>query len=359
MFKGFKKNDKYLTIAIYAFLVIAASIGLIWLMQYFGAIASWIGGVIYAMLSFIYGFIIAYICNPIYKKLHKYVFRFFDRKKPHPKLRKTFSIILTYIIFIAIIAAMLLAIECAVILGVRMLFGIMLIPVTLILVGLIILGVKLGVNWVRFVAELIIVVLAIAMIAYGVSSFVHADLTLNPGLGGHVEQKPDPCEKGHSYTDGKCTVCQAADPNYKAPVQDPCEKGHSYTDGKCTVCQAADPNYKAPAQDPCEKGHSYTDGKCTVCKAIDPNYVAPTIVAPDVMKYGKPVTISLKGIDADNLKYGGEDFISIVKVSDTQVVLTLVGIVNDAGQVQIVPASGYITITDTVSGTNTSIRIVE
>ena len=29
MFKGFKKNDKYFTIAIYAFLVIAASLGLV------------------------------------------------------------------------------------------------------------------------------------------------------------------------------------------------------------------------------------------------------------------------------------------------------------------------------------------
>ena len=110
MFKRFKKNDNYFVIAVYAFLVIAAAIGLIWVLMHFDTITSWIGGVIGAMLPFVYGFIIAYMCNPIYKKLHKYVFKFFDRKKPHPKLRKAFSIILTYIIFIAIIAAMLLAI---------------------------------------------------------------------------------------------------------------------------------------------------------------------------------------------------------------------------------------------------------
>jgi len=83
------------------------------------------------------------------------------------------------------------------------------------------------------------------------------------------------------------------------------------------------------------------------------------ISAPDTMKYGEPVHVILEGANADNLKYGNSDFISIVKISDNEVVLTLVGIVNDAGQVEIVPASGYITVTDSVTGTNISIRIVE
>ncbi len=104
MFKGFKKNDKYLTIAVYAFLVIAASIGLVCLLLNLSTVLGWVGSVITAMSAFIYGFIIAYICNAIYKKLHKYVFRFVERNKPHPKLRKTLSIILTYILFVAIIA---------------------------------------------------------------------------------------------------------------------------------------------------------------------------------------------------------------------------------------------------------------
>ena len=110
MFKNFKKNENYFVIAVYAFLVIAASIGLVWLLMNFSTITGWIGGVISAMMPFIYGFVIAYICNPIYKKLHKYVFRFVDRKRPHPKLRKGLSIVLTYIIFLVIISAMLLAI---------------------------------------------------------------------------------------------------------------------------------------------------------------------------------------------------------------------------------------------------------
>lgn len=110
MFKKFKKNDNYFIVAVYAFLVIAAAIGLIWLLINAGTIWGWIKGVIFAMLPFVYGFIIAYICNPIYKKLHKSVFKFVDRKKPHPKLRKLLSIFLTYLIFVLIISLLLLAI---------------------------------------------------------------------------------------------------------------------------------------------------------------------------------------------------------------------------------------------------------
>jgi len=110
MFKGFKKNDKYFTIAVYAFLVIAASIGLVCVFLNFNTILGWLGGVISAMSSFIYGFIIAYICNAIYKKLHKYVFKFIEKNKPRPKLRKTVSIVTTYIIFIIIISLFIWAI---------------------------------------------------------------------------------------------------------------------------------------------------------------------------------------------------------------------------------------------------------
>ncbi|MBE6674352.1 MAG: hypothetical protein E7596_04505 [Ruminococcaceae bacterium] len=93
MFKKFKKNDNYFAIAVYAFLVIAASIGLIWILMNFNTITSWINGVVTAMLSFIYGFIIAYMCNPIYKKLHKYVFNLLTRKNRIQGLERLFLLL--------------------------------------------------------------------------------------------------------------------------------------------------------------------------------------------------------------------------------------------------------------------------
>lgn len=109
MFKKFKKNDDYFVIAVYAFLVIAASIALILVLSNFRTIWGWIDGVLTAMSAFIYGLIIAYVCNPIYKKLHKYVFKFVDKKKAHPKLRKGLSITLTYIIFVSVVGLLFLA----------------------------------------------------------------------------------------------------------------------------------------------------------------------------------------------------------------------------------------------------------
>ena len=110
MFKNFKKNDKYFTIAIYSFLVVAMLIGLIFILMNFNKITSFVEGLISALMSFVYGFTIAYLCNPIYKKLHKYVFKFVERKKERPKTRKGLSILLTYIIFFAIITLLLFAI---------------------------------------------------------------------------------------------------------------------------------------------------------------------------------------------------------------------------------------------------------
>ena len=69
--------------------------------------------------------------------------------------------------------------------------------------------------------------------------------------------------------------------------------------------------------------------------------------------------ITLEGIKARNLKFSNEDFLSIVIISDSEVEVTLIGIVNDAGEVEFIPGSGYITVTDSVSGVNAYIEIAE
>ena len=40
---------------------------------------------------------------------------------------------------------------------------------------------------------------------------------------------------------------------------------HNYSEGKCTICEAIDPEHE----------HSYENGKCTICGEADPDYVAP------------------------------------------------------------------------------------
>ena len=74
--------------------------------------------------------------------------------------------------------------------------------------------------------------------------------------------EPSVCE--HSFSDGVCTKCGAADPTYT-----PSHK-HTFVDGKCE-CGAADPDY-TPENPPHE--HRFVDGKCE-CGEVDPSYKPP------------------------------------------------------------------------------------
>lgn len=104
MHKFFDGKNKTWKKALYAFLVGASLIFLFFAIIKFPSISSYVGGIVKAMAAFIYGFVLAFICNPIYKRLHKYVFRFVDIRKPHPRIRNLLSIITTYLIFGIIIA---------------------------------------------------------------------------------------------------------------------------------------------------------------------------------------------------------------------------------------------------------------
>ncbi len=110
MFKLFKSKNKAWKNALYALIVGAILILLIFAIINISSIASYVSGVVKAMAAFIYGFALAFVCNPVYKKIHQYVFKFVELKRPHPKLRILLSIITTYLVFGAIIALVLFAI---------------------------------------------------------------------------------------------------------------------------------------------------------------------------------------------------------------------------------------------------------
>ena len=102
LFSG--KDMKAWKKALYAFIVGASLILLTFAIIYFPSIRAQVNGIVKAMAAFIYGFVLAFICNPIYKRLHKYVFKFVDVRKPHPRIRNLLSIITTYLIFAIFIA---------------------------------------------------------------------------------------------------------------------------------------------------------------------------------------------------------------------------------------------------------------
>ena len=102
-----KKNNKAISIAAISFIAVIAVVLVIFSLFNISAIKTFVKGIFATLLPFVYGFTFAYLCNPIYKKLYRHVFKFCERKKSHPKLRKGLSILSAFIIFIGIIALIL------------------------------------------------------------------------------------------------------------------------------------------------------------------------------------------------------------------------------------------------------------
>ena len=195
-------------------------------------------------------------------------------------------------------AALLAALTVAILLGTKRLFGFMLIPVAVILAALLAIAIIKNVKVLKLVTALLLVLIVLFLINYGTSYLVHNGVNLNPGI------------------------------ETSAPVEDETQKPNDET--------------QKPGDD------------------TTPPVTTVKITAPETLSYGKPITVKLEGCKVDDLVFGNSDFIAISKISDTEVSIILVGIVNETtGQVEIVPASGYITITDSVSGTNVTINIVE
>ena len=78
------------------------------------------------------------------------------------------------------------------------------------------------------------------------------------------------CSCGNSYRDA---ITDALGHSYIAIVTEPTCVDAGYTTYACKRCGN---NYKGDAVQPI--GHDYKNGKCTRCDAIDPNYKAPTAV---------------------------------------------------------------------------------
>ena len=95
-------NKKNTTIAVYAFIVIACAILFYSFIQNMNVVFGWIGMFFKLISPFIYAFCIAYLLNPLMKQCDKW-FKFTERKKPNPKLKRGLSLLTTYLICLVII----------------------------------------------------------------------------------------------------------------------------------------------------------------------------------------------------------------------------------------------------------------
>ena len=98
----FEQNKKYYTISIYTIFVILICAVLIKLIFSWGATTNLIGKYISALYPIIFGFLIAYMLNPLVNLFERKLFkRLF--KIPNATVCKIFAIILSYIIFLGLI----------------------------------------------------------------------------------------------------------------------------------------------------------------------------------------------------------------------------------------------------------------
>lgn len=100
----FDHNQKYTTIAIYVFLTVVACLLAASLLINFSHIQSGILKVIDLLLPFVYGFVIAYLLNPLMMCFEKNVMHRIRFKQPHPKFCRIMSMIAAYIFAVVMIA---------------------------------------------------------------------------------------------------------------------------------------------------------------------------------------------------------------------------------------------------------------
>ncbi|OJU16383.1 MAG: hypothetical protein BGN88_04150 [Clostridiales bacterium 43-6] len=100
-------NRKYSTIAVYAFLVIAASVLFVFAVVNFHVFWRFLGRLVKVLEPFIIGFVIAYLLNPGYQFIRVKIFGRIFEKKPMPRLSKVLSVASIYIFSLGLLVFLL------------------------------------------------------------------------------------------------------------------------------------------------------------------------------------------------------------------------------------------------------------
>ena len=100
----FKPTAKMTTVAIYAFLVIAASILFGMVIGGIGGIFAWLGKLTGYLMPVIYGFCLAFLLNPMLRFYEKKLLPKLGGSKLKPSVRRNISILMTYLTALTIFA---------------------------------------------------------------------------------------------------------------------------------------------------------------------------------------------------------------------------------------------------------------
>ena len=99
-------NKKYNTISFYTVVTFAVCLLMVVVVMQFPVISGFLKTLGKVLSPFVWGIVIAYLANPILVGCEKAFGKLFEKKKPHPKLKKVTTVALTMLAVIAIIAAL-------------------------------------------------------------------------------------------------------------------------------------------------------------------------------------------------------------------------------------------------------------
>ncbi|MBR2305356.1 MAG: AI-2E family transporter, partial [Ruminococcus sp.] len=116
-------NRKYTTIAVYAACVIAVNVLLIIGFMKFNVLTSAVSSIIAALSSVLWGFVIAFLMNPLMVNFEKLVRKHIYKKEGGQTVLRTISITVSAIIFLGVIALLIWIVVPEVLNSVKELFG--------------------------------------------------------------------------------------------------------------------------------------------------------------------------------------------------------------------------------------------
>lgn len=99
-------NSKYTTISAYTVITFAICLAMVLFVVCFSSITGAIGAAVNTLSSFVWGFVIAFLLNPVMLWTEKLMKKLLEKKKPHPKLCRFISTFFAIIFGIAVISAL-------------------------------------------------------------------------------------------------------------------------------------------------------------------------------------------------------------------------------------------------------------
>lgn len=99
-------NSKYTTISVYTVITFAVCLALLLVVAKFSAISAALSTALGTISAIIWGFVIAYLLNPVMMGTERICKKIFEQKKPHPKLCRGISTAVAIVFGIAIICAL-------------------------------------------------------------------------------------------------------------------------------------------------------------------------------------------------------------------------------------------------------------